>query len=160
MAGIFKAEIRVAAKTIVPGTSGEENYTENVAILPANTYVIAKFGRVKTAFTGLTKPKVSLGVTGDVARYMVAQPIDNIYEFVMGKLLKNSAGINKSSAFLPNKYKKDLPHSMGFCEAMPKEMIKSSSLPIIATFTSSSTLFNPSAGEVEFVIVYVDTNAY
>jgi len=160
MAGIFDAKIRVAAKSIAPGTCGESSYTENVAILPANAYVIKMFGRVKTAFAGVTKPTVSLGVTGDTSRYMVAQPIGTANELIVGKLLKSSSGINKSSTLLPDKYKKDLPHSMGFCEAMEKEKVSSTALPVIATFTSSSATFDPSAGEVEFVIVYVDTNNY
>lgn len=156
--GVINANIKTLAKTIIPGSCGSASYTEIVGILPANTYVIKRFGRVKTAFTGVTKPKVSLGVSGDVARYMVAQPIDKTGEFIIGKLLKSSAGIDKTKKTLPDKYKKDLPHSMGFCEAMDKEMTPASALPILATFTSSSTLFNATAGEVEFVIVYVDCN--
>ena len=160
MAGIFEAKIRVAAKSIAPGTTGESSYTENVAILPANAYVLAYFGRVKTAFTGLTNPKVSLGVSGDTSRYMVAQPIDAINELMAGKLVKSDSGIRKDSILYPDKYKRDLPHTKGFCEGMEKEKIVSSAKPVIATFTSSSTTFDPTAGEVEFVIVYVDTNQY
>lgn len=160
--GLFEAKLRVAGKTISPGAdSSATSYTENVFILPANAYVVAMFGRVKTAFTGLTKPKVSLGVSGDTSRYMVAQPIDIINSFVMGKLVKSSSGIRKTSTFLPDKYKRDLPHSMGFCEAMKTERAATSAQPIIATFTSSSSNFGSlTAGEVEFVIVYVDPNSY
>lgn len=156
--GFINAKVRVLAKSIIPGSTGDATYTEIVGLIPKNAYVIQRFGRVKTAFTGVTKPKVSLGVTGDTTRYMVAQPIDTVAEFVMGKLLKSSGGIRKTATSLPDKYKKDLPHSMGFCEAMPKEQISSSSKPIIATFTSDSTTFTATAGEVEFVIVYVDCN--
>jgi hypothetical protein len=46
---------------------------------------------------------------------------------------------------------------MGFCEAMKKERQPSSAQAIIATFTSSSTDFSGlTAGEVEFIVVYVD----
>jgi hypothetical protein len=144
MAGIFEAKIRVAAKSIVPGTSGEESYTENVAIPPANAYMIGYYGRVKTPFVGVTNPQVSLGVTGDVDRYMPKQPIS-----VANDLISTSGGAIKP-----------ITGMKGFCAGMEKERIKSTATPIIATFTSSSTLFDPTAGEVEFVIVYVDTNAY
>ena len=160
MAGIFNVSLKVAAKSIAPGTTGASSYTENVAILPANAYKLAFFGRVKTAFTGLTNPKVSLGVAGDTSRYMVAQPIDKINELLAGKLVKSDSGIRKNSILYPDKYKRDLPHTKGFCEGMQKEMIASSAQPIIATFTSSSTTFDPTAGEVEFVVVYVDPNQY
>jgi hypothetical protein len=156
--GIFNAQIKVAAKSIIPGTTGDSSYTEIVTILPANAYIMHTFGRVKTPFTGLVNPMVSLGVTGDTARYMVAQPLTVVNEFISGKLLKSSSGIRKTATYLPDKYKKDLPHSMGFCEAMPKEKISPSAKSIIATFTSSSTAFTATAGEVEFIVVYVDPN--
>jgi hypothetical protein len=154
--GLFNAQIRIAAKSVIPGSTGGSSYTENIFILPTNAYILAKFGRVRTAFTGLINPKVSLGVSGDTARYMVAQPLDVANEFIMGKLLKSSGGIRKTATSLPDKYKKDLPHSMGFCEVMPAEKASSSNRTIIATFTSDSTTFTATAGEVEFIILYVD----
>lgn len=159
--GLFNATIKVGAKTIAPGASSDSSYTENVFILPANAYVIAMFGRVRTAFAGLTKPKVSLGVTGDTTRYCVAQPIDAVNEIMIGKIAKSSSGINRSPVEVPDRWKKDWAPSPGFCERMPKEKIQATATPIIATFTSSSTDFSGlTAGEVEFVIVYVDTNSY
>lgn len=146
MAGIFDAKLRVAAKTISPGTSGDATYTENVAILPANAYVVAMFGRVKTAFVGLTAPKVSLGVSGDVDRYMVAQPIGAVNELITN----NSGALGGSAVF----------GAKGFCAAMNKELVSTTAKPVIATFTSSSATFDPTSGEVEFVIVYVDVNSY
>ncbi len=144
--GIFNASIRVAAKTIAPGASSDADYTENVVILPANAYVLAFFGRVKTAFVGLTKPLVCLGVTGDTDRYMRAQPVDAVNEFIIGASPKASdpiLGVPK------------------WCVKMDKEMAASAAKPIIATFTSSSTDFSgKTAGEVEFVVVYVDCNEY
>jgi len=146
MAGIFDAHIRVAAKSIAPGASADSSYTENVVILPANAYVLAYFGRVKTAFAGLTKPLVSLGVSGDTDRYMRAQPVDAVNEFVFWATPKAHdpiLGVSK------------------WCVKMDKEKIAISAQPVIATFTSSSTDFSgKTAGEVEFVVVYVDCNEY
>jgi hypothetical protein len=143
--GIFNAQIKVAAKSISPGADSESSYTEIVAFLPANAYIMATFGRVKTAFAGLTAPLVSLGIEGDTNRYMVAQPIDAVNELIGGM----ATGV---SAVLGLK---------GFCAGMNKEKIVSSAQPIIATFTSSSTDFSGlTAGEVEFLIVYVDPNEY
>jgi hypothetical protein len=106
---------------------------------------MAKFGRVKTAFAGITKPKVSLGVTGDVDRYMVAQPIDAVNEFVMGP------PPSSNDALLGHKH---------FCVKLDKEKAASTATPIIATFTSDSATFDPTAGEVEFIVVYIDPNEY
>ena len=144
MAGIFEAKIRVAAKSIVPGTSGESSYTENVCILPANSYILAVFGRVKTAFTGLTKPEVALGVTGDTDLFMSPQSLDKTNELLSGM----ATGVNAVTGL------------KGYCAAMNKAMVYSSAKPIIATFTSGSDTFDPTAGEVEFVVVYVDCNSY
>jgi hypothetical protein len=141
--GYINGRVKVLAKTIVPGTTGEATYTEIVGLIPKNSYVLREFGRVITAFTGLTKPLVSLGVTGDTDRYMVAQPIDAINEFIFGAPAKSNSAITGV---------KD------FCAKMDKNKITSSAQPIIATFTSSSTTFDPTAGEVEFVIVYVTCN--
>jgi hypothetical protein len=143
--GIINAQIRIAGKTIAPGTSGEATYTENVCILPANAYILAKFGRIKTAFAGITKPKVALGVTGDTDRYMVAQPIDAVNEFVMGP------PPSSNDSLLGHKH---------FCVKLNKEKAASTATPIIATFTSDSATFDPTAGEVEFIIVYIDPNEY
>jgi hypothetical protein len=96
MAGIFNATVKTLAKSIAPGASSDSSYTEIIGYLPANAYVVERFGRVVTAFAGLTKPKVSLGVSDDTTRYMVAQPIDAVNEFVMGKLVKSSSGINRT----------------------------------------------------------------
>lgn len=141
--GIFSPNLRVAGKTIAPGTNSASSYTENVVILPANAYVISFFGRVKTAFTGLTKPKVSLGVTGDTDKYMVAQPIDAINELLAG---------------VPPASNKATLGVKPYCASMPKEKISTTGRTVIATFTSDSTLFSPTVGEVEFVVVYVDVN--
>jgi hypothetical protein len=144
--GLFKPKIVTYGKTIAPGASTDSSYTENVVILPANAYVLAKFGRVKTAFTGLTKPKVCLGVSGDTDKYMIAQPVDAINEFIMGPPARTN------DAILGLK---------DFCVKMDKEKIAISNRTIIATFTSSSTDFSGlTAGEVEFIVVYVDPNEY
>jgi hypothetical protein len=48
---------------------------------------------------------------------------------------------------------------MGFCEAMQEAPVYADYLPIIATFATSDTDFSGyTAGEVEFVIVYIDPN--
>jgi hypothetical protein len=148
MAGIFEAKVRVAAKSIAPGASSDSSYTENVAILPANAYVMAMFGRVKTAFAGLTKPKVSLGVSGDTDRYIVAQPADFVNELIVNHIGAFSA--SNSAIGVKN-----------FCAGMNKEKINSTGQTVIATFTSSSSDFSGlTAGEVEFLIVFVDPNQY
>lgn len=145
--GIINAHLRVAAKSIAPGASSDSSYTESVVILPENSYLLATFGRVKTAFTGLTKPKVSLGVSGDTDRYMVAQPVDATNE-----LIANAKGAVGSNPVLGVK---------SFCAGMNKEKVVSSTKSVIATFSSSSTDFSGlTAGEVEFVVVYVDPNDY
>ena len=144
--GIFSANIRAAGKTMSPGTHGEATYTENVAILPANAYIMWCFGRVKTAFAGVTAPQVSLGVSGDTERYMVSQPISAVNELIAGSPPTD----NKATLGVKR-----------FCAAMDKERITGDAQPIIATFSTSSTDFSGlTAGEVEFVIIYVDTNTY
>jgi hypothetical protein len=146
MAGIFEAKVRVAAKSIAPGASSDSSYTENVAILPANAYIMGMFGRVKTAFAGLTKPLVSLGVSGDTDRYMKAQPIDAVNELVWGA----APADNKALLGLKK-----------YCVASDKERAATSGQTVIATFTSSSSDFSGlTAGEVEFLIVFVDPNQY
>lgn len=158
---VFFPTIKIAGKTmrIRTGTT-EESYTENVVILPPNVYIIGVYGRVKTAFAGMTNPKVSVGVAGDTSRYMVAQPIDKVNELMSGKMVKNSTyGIRKDATFLPDKYKKDLIRTKNFCEGMERAKIYPSNIPIIATFTcSDSTLGGATAGEVEFIVIYVDPN--
>ena len=157
---IFSPKIKVEGITIKPRVaSTDTSYTVNITILPPNAYVIGLYGRVKTAFAGLSNPKVCVGVAGDTSRYMVAQPINVVNELMTGKLVKSSGGIRKDSVVLPDKYKKDLPHTKGFCEGMEREKISSDLKTIIATFTSDSTTFaGLTAGEVEFIIVYVDPN--
>ena len=122
--GYINGRVRVLAKTITPGSTGESTYTEIIGLIPKNAYVLAKFGRTTTAFTGITKPKVSLGVTGDTDRYMVAQLIDSINEFVFGPPATTNDAISGV---------------MDFCTKMNKEKIQTTALPIIATFTSDST---------------------
>jgi hypothetical protein len=145
MAGIFEAKLRVAAKTVAPGTTGESSYTENVCILPANAYILSIFGRVKTAFAGLTSPEVALGVSGDTDLYMSPQSLDVVNELV--SVMATGAG-------------KAVTGVRGYCAGLNKPRIHSTATPIIATFSSSSDTFDPSAGEVEFVVVYVDPNEY
>jgi len=159
--GVFYPSLKIVGKTmhLRSGTT-DESYTEIITILPANAYIVGIYGRVKTAFVGLTNPKVSVGVSGDTSRYMVAQPINKVGELMYGKLVKSTGGINKSSVSLPDKYKRDLPHTKNFCEGMPHAMISPSNVTIIATFTSDSTNFsNVSAGEVEVIVLYINPEA-
>lgn len=157
---IFYPQIKtVGIKIRLRVATTETSYTTNITILPPHAYVVDIYGRVTTAFVGLTNPKVSVGVAGDTSRYMVAQPINVVNELMTGKLVKSAGGIRKDAKSLPDKYKRDLPHTKGFCEGMERAKIASDYLPIIATFTSDSTTFaGVTAGEVEFVVVYVDVN--
>jgi hypothetical protein len=140
--GYINGRVRVLAKTIAPGSDNTTSYTEVIGLLPQNAYLIGTYGRVKTAFTGVSNAKVALGVAGDTNRYMVAQPIDAINE-----LISTSTGSVGSNPILGVK---------GYCAGMNKEKIASAK-PIIATFTAT-TFATLTAGEVEFAIVFVDCN--
>ncbi len=141
--GYLNGRVRVLAKTIAPGSDNTTSYTEVIGLLPKNAYIVGTFGRVVTAFAGVANAKVSLGVSGDTDRYMVAQPINAVNE-----LISNSSGTTGGSAILGLK---------GFCVGMNKEKIDPAAKQIIATFSATdfSTL---TAGEVEFAIVFVDCN--
>ena len=140
--GYINGRVRVLAKTIAPGSDNTTSYTEVVALLPKNAYLLGTFGRVVTAFSGVSNAKVALGVSGDTDRYMVAQPINAVNE-----LIANASGVTGGKALLGVK---------SYCVGMNKEKIASAK-PIIATFTAT-TFSTLTAGEVEFAIVFVDCN--
>jgi hypothetical protein len=118
-------------------------------ITPA-IYPIGFFGRVITAFAGLTRPSVELGITGDTTRYMQKQRID-----VAGTLFKGTAG-NIIDAKRGNDTE-TYGGAYGFCTRMDQELQATSAYNIIATLRLGSGSFSGyTAGEVEFVMLYID----
>jgi hypothetical protein len=138
--GQFTPKLRADGYTVSVPASTATSSTVSVLTWPENAYVIGIYGRVKTAFAGVTGPYVSLGVTGDTERYMPNQSINVVGELMSGtKIAAKATGVRN------------------FCARMDKETGKGSARDIIATFgLGSGTFAALTAGELEFVIVYVD----
>lgn len=138
--GVTNPKVRVDGCTVTVRASTATSETVTVLTLPANAYLVGAYGRVVTAFAGATGPYVSLGVTGDTARYMPKQNIDTVKELLSGTTTTPKVQGNRD-----------------FCARMSSEQIKGSERNIIATFgLGSGTFAALTAGEVEFVIMYID----
>jgi hypothetical protein len=90
-------------------------------------------GRVKTAFAGVTAPKVEVGYSSDTDIFCASTPIS-----ITGDLIRGSF------------------YEVNRC-ARSYDFVKTEAgRQIIGTFSSSSGNFSSlSAGEVEFVVVYI-----
>ena len=132
-------EIKVMTATRTAGgevTAADTSQAVNVFTTTPNIYILALFARVKTAFAGVTLPEVSLGIAGDTGKYIPKQPINAETDLVVGKMPQ--AGPD-------------------YCAKMLSYQKTPENIPIIATFSSASgNLSSLSAGEIEFVCVYVE----
>ena len=127
-----KAEIKAAEHVDAADT------TQTVPLfrIPPEAYIIFCGARVTTAFAGVTLPEVSVGESTDVDSYIKKQPINVTGDLKAGAVAK----------------------SIGYCESLGVGgMVKTEATRSVqATFTSSSgNLSSLSAGEIEFVIVYI-----
>lgn len=131
-------QVKVMTATRTAGVevdAADTSQAVNVFTTTPDIYILGFFARVKTAFAGVTLPEVSLGVTGDVARYIPKQPVNKTGDLVVGH------GVD----------------GHGYCKKMQSYQKTPANIPIIATFTSSAgNLSSLSAGEVEFVMVYAE----
>lgn len=115
--------------------------TFNIFTTTPNIYIMAFFARVKTAFTGVTGPTVKLGTDKTTDAYIESQGIDHA-----GDLL-----VQHEVA-----YRSALTHPIG-CHASISHQSTPKNIPILATFGSTSgNLSSLTAGEIEFVCVYVE----
>jgi hypothetical protein len=141
-ANLFTPVLKAKGVRIQLEPSGS-SHTAPVFHLPANAYPVGFYGRVVTAFAGLTHPTVELGILGDTELYIQKHPINKVSELIPGH--DTSGGGAQAKA--------------GYCARLEHEMISTSAKDIIATFrVGSGSLTTLTAGEVEFVMVYIDVS--
>jgi hypothetical protein len=142
----FTPEIKLEGCRIALPTSGSAPAIRVFHVLPS-VYPVAFYGRVITAFAGLDRPTIELGVTGDTTRYMAKQSIDIANQ----QLLEGSNAELDADSY---------GGVLGFCTRMKNPLMEPASTysyDILATFrVGSGTLSGYSAGEVEFVMAYID----
>ena len=130
-------EIKVQSVSITSEVLNAADTTQIVRLfgIPAHSYILHFLGRKRTGFAGVTAPSVIVGYTGGTADIMKSQDLSLAGDLMSG----------------PNQDDKS------FCPRLSPMPIKTeASRQIFATFTSSSGNFSAlSAGEVEFVVVYV-----
>jgi hypothetical protein len=138
----FVPEIKTVGCRIKLPDSGTPPANKIFHIRP-DVYPIGFYGRVVIAVAGLAQPSVELGVTGDTERYMTKQRID-----VVGGLFSGAAKTVEGEIALQD----------GYCIRMEQEMPSQEySYHVVATFrVGSGTLSGYTAGEVEFVMAYID----
>ena len=115
--------------------AADTSQTLTVFTTTPNIYIMDFFARVKTAFSGVTRPKVSLGVAGHTQFYVPTQNIGTVGDLLTGAC-RDTANI---------------------CTKIRSFQKTPANVPILATFSSTSgNLSSLSAGVIEFVCVYVE----
>ena len=105
--------------------------TLNLPLWCSNTYVIGVYGRVVTAFVGVTRPEVKVGYGTEDDVLIPLQHLSSIHQLKPGKAASGS----------------------GFCSGMVSPTGRGQG--ILLTIQSAATnLSSLSAGELEIVIVY------
>jgi hypothetical protein len=128
-------EIKVAKCSITKEILNAASTSQTVALfeIPVNAYVLHILGRIKTAFAGVTAPKVKVGTSTGTSDYMPNQRIDSAVSLISGPMNKDRCPVQFAN----------------YANTAVKQQI-------IATFSSSSGSFSSlSAGEVEFAVVYL-----
>lgn len=129
----FKKTITAAANV----TADDTSQVVYVFALPPDCYILGLFARVKTAFSGVTSPKVKLGVSGHTDLYIREQRIGKVGDLVCGSSVA----------------------AVGVCTVQPlgAQASGTGQRDVFATFTSASgNLSSLSAGEIDFVVVYAE----
>lgn len=128
-------EIKIADCSVTKEILDAADTSQTVALfeIPFDAYVLNVMGRVKTAFAGVTSPKVSVGYSSDTDLFCASTPINTVGD------------LHRGSFYETNR-----------C-ARPYDFVKTEAgRQVIATFSSSADNFSSlSAGEVEFVVVYL-----
>ena len=147
----FTPEIKLAGCRIKLPASGSPPANKCFHILPS-VYVLGFYGRVVTAFAGLNRPTIELGITGNTTKYMPKQKIDVANQELMSggdaSVLDSSDGSEGYGG------------AYGFCTRMKHALMEPASTysyDILATFrVGSGTLSGYTAGELEIVMMYID----
>ena len=146
----FKPELKLVGCRILGSADTDTSKTIRCFHITPTIYVVGFYGRVKTAFAGLTRPSVELGITGDTTRYIQKQRID-----VAGTLLKGTAG-----NIIDGSYDGGIEGfggAYGFCTRMDQELQATAAYNVIATLRLGSGNFSGyTAGEVELVMAFID----
>ncbi len=131
-------EIKIDQVSITKGELNAADTTQDIPLIgiTPHTYILGFFARVRTAFTGVTAPSVTVGLGSGGTELVKSQLISQAGDIITGGSLDNKS----------------------FCPRLPPIPITGveTGKKIVATFTSSSGNFTSlSAGEIEFVTVYV-----
>ncbi len=116
-------------------STADTSLAQQVFMTKPNIYIMQLFARVKIAFAGVTNPSVELGRTGHTTMYIPKISIESIGDLSTTLGAGNIAPCKRALSY------QKTPGNIG----------------INATFRSTSgNLSSLSAGEIEFVCVYVE----
>lgn len=129
--------------------------TFNIFTTTPNIYIMAFFARVKTAFAGVTGPTVKMGTAGSTDAYIAEQSVGVTGDLMTKDTLANRTWENRNLEHPSGEWKQY--QNAAVCTAHISHQSTPANIPMIATFASSAgNLSSLSAGEIEFVCVYVE----